>query len=444
MYFAIKGVRIKMSFVSDEEALRIQKAVDSQKLHEASSEPKSQAQKAADRNDILITMSMGTSEQKRAAKEAMERQKAESQAAKEEEAAKRKQNSDSRKMTKEEMQQKAVEDAQAMINKGTDGVLGGLESTIGEILSQKDSTINEAVTTFGKAKKEVEKIIKTSKEVQEFLKDPKKGLQELAVKTLSNEKYLSILTDVFSGKVTEASVLDAIGGNIASKIGDIKNMAQNITEQFLLKKAYISAYIKETFGNAEYMKNLVQDMSKKIGEKIQNLAYEKLGSFADKGTQKLDGVFSTVGSKVDQITSKVLTKIDTLTKIISLENITKKLEGVLSLDSLKSKLEGTAFGKILSNPIMNLATNLKDKFMKTLNLSKYTQVLSKVTAAIQKIQGAITKAKEFIQNKIQMIKEYVTALKDQAINMVKEYASKIVSDIASKISISGTIGGCFG
>lgn len=433
-----------MSFVSDEEALRIQKAADSQKLREASSIPKSQAQKAEERINILDLMSMGTSEERKAAREAKEKQKAESQAAKEAEAAKRKQNNDAKKATKEDMQQKAIKDAQEMMGKSTDDVLGGLESTIKDIFSKKDSTVNEAVTTFNKAKKEVEKVIKTSKDVQSFLKDPKKGLQELAVKTLSNEKYLSILTDVFSGKVTEASILDAIGGNIAGKIGDLKNMTQNITEQFLLKKAYISAYIKETFGNVEYMKSLMQDMSKKIGDKIKNMAYEKLNYLTSNISQKIDSVFSNVTSKIDQITSKVFTKIDTLTKIVSLEGITKKLEGVLSLDSLKSKLESTAFGKILSSPVMNLASSLKTKFMSTLNLSKYTQVLTKVTAVIQKIQSAVTKAKEFIQNKIQMVKEYVTALKEQAVNMVKEYANKIVSDITSKIDVSGAIGGCFG
>lgn len=410
--------------------------------------PISQSQSATNRLDALDILSMGgTSEERRAAREHKEQQEI---LDKQEEAAKRKENIDKKENAIKEAQEKAANDVQTIFGGNTEDVLSSIGDTVKGAILEKDADVENVVTTYHKAEKEVKKVMGQVQKVQSYLKDPEKALKEIGLKVLSNEGLLKLQQGILSNKLAESLTFD----NIVAKVAEYWTSAQGsfatLTEKLAAKKAYISAFIKNTFGNPEYMKTLTENITNKIDTALKNLACKKIDGFIGKIDDKINSVFSRVDAKLDQITSQVYAKIDSLTKLDCLKDINNKLQGVLSMESLTKKLESTPFGKLISSPIGKIAKSAGGKIIEMFKSSKYAKVFEKVTGAFQRISQSIQKAKDFVKQKVQMIKDYVNKLKDMAVNAIKEYATKIVSDIASKIAVSagnaisgalGSIGG---
>jgi hypothetical protein len=282
-----------------------------------------------------------------------------------------------------------------------------------------------------------------SKEIQEALKNPEESIKKLALKVLSNDALLKLQEDILSNKLAEAVTLDNIATKVTEQLAKSKDLYNTLTEKLAVKKAYISAFISNTFGNPEYMKKLTENISKKVDETLKGLAYEKLEGYAKNLDKKVDSVFGNIDQRINQMTGKIYTKIDTLTKIASLENINKKIEGILSMDELQKKLAGFPLGKMFSGPILKVAETAKTNVLAIFKGEKFQKVFGKVATSFKKISDSLKKAKDFIKEKTQMIRDYVKQLKDKAISALKEYATKIISDISSKIGISvqGALGG---
>ena len=311
---------------------------------------------------------------------------------------------------------------------------------IGKILTEdlktevKNSSGSNEYGTIGYAKDMINQLknpLDFSK--NSVLKDP--ATEKLA-KTLaenSKETQLTLETLKMTQKMSAQIVIDTITQQIYNQKQTWKTAGKTISDMALLQKAYMSAYIKNTFGNPEFMKKVTASVSVQINNYIDATIDEKINNL----DKKVDNTFTKIDNKINTVTNKINNKLDKLKKLDILFSLNKKLDKCLSLDSFEAKINKNPVTAALAAPLLTCARATATIVSTMITSSKFVSNIKAVQNKIARIQNSISNAKKLVQEKVQQLKTYVNNLKNQAVAVVKSYATKVINDIASKISISG-------
>jgi hypothetical protein len=311
---------------------------------------------------------------------------------------------------------------------------------IGKILTEdlktevKNSSGSNEYGTIGYAKDMINQLknpLDFSK--NSVLKDP--ATEKLA-KTLaenSKETQLTLETLKMTQKMSAQIVIDTITQQIYNQKQTWKTAGKTISDMALLQKAYMSAYIKNTFGNPEFMKKVTASVSVQINNYIDATIDEKINNL----DKKVDNTFTKIDNKINTVTNKINNKLDKLKKLDILFSLNKKLDKCLSLDSFEAKMNKNPVTAALAAPLLTCARATATIVSTMITSSKFVSNIKAVQNKIARIQNSISNAKKLVQEKVQQLKTYVNNLKNQAVAVVKSYATKVINDIASKISISG-------
>lgn len=248
----------------------------------------------------------------------------------------------------------------------------------------------------------------------------------------NKDTQLSLATLKLTQKMSAQVVIDTMAEQIRNQKQLWKSMGKTMSDTILLQKAYINSYIKNTFGNPEFMKKVSTAVSAQVTNYVDATIDEKMVSV----NKKINNTFTKVTDKVNSTTNKVNSKLDTLSKINIVKSINDKLDSCLSLSSFEAKMNKNPLTKALAGPLMLCAKSTTNVVTNLISSSTFVKTLKAAQSKIVNLQKAISAAKEKALEKVQQLKNYVTKLKNQAIAAVKSYASKIVSDIVSKISVS--------
>lgn len=262
------------------------------------------------------------------------------------------------------------------------------------------------------------------------------GLTQKQIATLTQNSMLNLQKDLTTGMMTQQIVLDAIANQIQAQ-GDMFNqIGHSVTSAYLIQRAYINAYLKETFGNPTFMKEVHGVVTEKIDIFLDTLTAEKLKKLNDKADKKINNTFTRINNKVDTTTKKINLQLDKITKINILDGMNSLITKSTSMIGLINRMNKNpilkVFTPIVSATAQVASMSIMAKFYKPSFVAKMAKLQSKVIA----IQAAVNKAKEYITQKTAQLKAYVNELKQKAMNAVTSYAQKIVNDIKSKITVS--------
>ncbi len=298
------------------------------------------------------------------------------------------------------------------------------------------------------AKSIIGEIKKTSQgigKIEDFLKGAS-GLSNEDLIKLSTKSILDFQKDILSQNLTQQAILDSITKRIAEQEGNIAKLAQNIADQYLVQKAYINTYLKNTLGNPEFMENMSKTIGGQVNDYIDALSNEKINSVNNRINTTIDNTFNRITSQVESTTQKINTKLDDLLKLDIVNDLNQKLEKSISLEAFEKRLNANPLTQVLSPSIMAICQAGKLSVLNSFKQPKMLETITKVQTKIKAVQENLNKAKEFIANKTKQLKEYVDNLKKKATEAVKQFANKVVADIKNKISvaISGALGSVAG
>lgn len=265
------------------------------------------------------------------------------------------------------------------------------------------------------------------------VKDPATEKLAKALAENSKETQLTLETLKMTQKMSAQVVIDTITQQIYNQKQIWKTAGKTISDMALLQKAYISAYIKNTFGNPEFMKKVTDSVSVAVNNYIDATIDEKINNL----DKKVDNTFTKIDNKINTVTNKINNKLDKLQKLDILSSINKKLDKCLSLDSFEAKMNKNPVTAALAAPLLTCARATTAIVSTMITSSKFVSNIKAVQNKIVRIQNSINNAKKLVKEKVQQLKTYVNNLKNQAVAVVKSYATKVINDIASKISISG-------
>ena len=262
------------------------------------------------------------------------------------------------------------------------------------------------------------------------------GMSEQMMVSLSQQSMLDLQKDLTSGMLTQQIILDSIANRIQEQGDLFKQAGNSVVSAFLIQKAYINAYLKETFGNPVFMKEVHGVVTQKIDVFVDTLTAEKLKELNDKADKKITNTFTRIDKKVTTTTKKINLQLDKITKVNILDSMNDMLSSATSMNGLINKMNKNPLLKMFT-PIVSATSqvatmSIMAKFYKPSFVAKMAKVQSKVIA----IQAAVNKAKEYVEQKTAQLKAYVNELKQKAMNAITSYATKIVNDIKSKISVS--------
>jgi len=309
------------------------------------------------------------------------------------------------------------------------------------IISPVSDSLNQAVQNVKSdeaAKQFVDEIRKGAQgigKIEDFLKG-KDGFSEEELLKLSTKALLGLQQDILSQNMTHQAVLDGIAKRIAEQAGNIEKLASSVTEQYLLQKAYINAYLKNTFGNPEFMGKVSKEIEGKVTAYIDALSNEKINMVNEKIDSAIDNTFSRVTNTIDTTTNRINTKLDDLLKLDIVNDINSKLEKSISLESFEKRLNANPLTQIFAPSIMAICQAGQVSVLNSFKQPKMLEAIKKVQDKVKIVQDNLKKAKDFIANKTKMLKEYVDTLKKKATEAVKQFANKVISDIKSKISVA--------
>lgn len=261
---------------------------------------------------------------------------------------------------------------------------------------------------------------------------------QIAGDLLGNNSLLELQKKILGGKLAEITTITNIAEAISkidfSKIGDI---AENF---FLSKKAYISAYIKNTFGNKEFMTKTLNKIGDKINEYMNSLTKDYLNSIGSKIESGFNKIFLDSNNIMSRITAGKDKIIDKFSQLTTLNWLNDKISKCTDLTNLSSILSGSNVGKLLFDkmgPILDTAKLSIKNWMSNVN---FTSKIKLVSEKLKTFKEQITKYKDFVKQKVEMVKNYIENIKNQAIAAVTQFANTIISDITSKINIEGITG----
>ena len=351
-----------------------------------------------------------------------------------------------------EEQLKSITNTKTEVNiKSTSDLVNQMKKDAKNILEISTSSLTTEVKTAlselrGTSEiKAVQDIVnKSAKDISNVKNLLKNGLSSNDLNVLSNEAYLKYMQDLITNKMTAQSILDAISTQIFNNYGSIlKTAKQTATDVFLIQKAYISAYMKNTFGNPEFVSGIRNAMAQNVEKYLNSLTDNTITNYSKKLDKKIDTTFTRISSKIDKSTGKIISKLDNLTKIDLLENINNKIAKSLSFQSLADKLNKNPITAIFAGGILEIGSIMSLSVTSQLKNAKFLKIIGGVQDKILKISKQVQAAKEFVAKKIQAVKDYVNKLKEKAMEAVKKFATKVINDIKSKISgaITGAIKG---
>ncbi len=279
--------------------------------------------------------------------------------------------------------------------------------------------------------------------IEDFIKGGKDGFSEKELLKLSTKALLGLQQDILSQNMTHQAVLDGIAKRIAEQSGNIEKLAKSITEQHLMQKAYINAYLKNTFGNPEFMNKVSREIEGKVTTYIDTLSNEKINMVSERIDSEIDNTFSRVTNSIDSTTNRINTKLDDLLKLDIVNDINNRLEKSVSLEAFEKRLNANPLTQIFAPSIMAICQAGQIYVINSFKQPKMLETIKKVQDKMKVVQDNLKKAKDLIANKTKMLKEYVDTLKQKATEAVKQFANKVISDIKSKISVAigNAIGG---
>lgn len=301
--------------------------------------------------------------------------------------------------------------------KEVSGAYKGMSSSIDTLKSAKD-IVNDLVKG------------KTVTDGISSLKDASLAIQAAALNAKDKDGMLEIQKAILAQKLASRVVMDQIVDAVQMKMDALKDAGTMIKDTVLLQKAYIAAYVKQTFGNPQFMANVMHVVSIKVDNLVEAMAMEKVADV----NKKIDTIFTRVDDKIDKVEKKSYEILDKAAKIDVLESFNSTIDKFTSLDSLQKKLDKSPFGFVLS-PIVGAVAAVGNIAVKgMLSASGITGAVAKVQQKIVGLQSQITKAKAFVASRVQMVRDYVNKLKEKAQAAVKKFADQVVADIKSKIS----------
>ena len=264
------------------------------------------------------------------------------------------------------------------------------------------------------------------------------NIQVAAMAVHDKNGMVDLQKAILTQKLADRMLLDNIADAVSNQMYSFQTAGANIKYAYLAQKAYVSAYIKQTFANPQFMANITKVVATKVDNYVEALTNEQVAKI---GT-KIDNVFTKVDKKLDRITYKATTTLDKLSKINILESMNDKIDKLTSLSGLQKKLDKSPVGFLLS-PLVSGVASVGGLAVKGLFASTgITSAVARVQAKIFNLQKGIVKAKAWVTQKVQMVKNYVNTLKEKAKAVVTSFANKIVADIKSKIKNVAT--GMFG
>ena len=345
--------------------------------------------------------------------------------------------------TKIQEQLNAITNTNAEVNiKSTSDLVNQMKKDAKNILEISTSSLTTEVKTAlselnGSSEiKAVQDIVNSSaKGIGEIKSILKNGLSSNDLNVLSNEAYLKYMQDLVTDEMTAQSILDAISMQVYDNYGNIlKTATQTATDVFLIQKAYISAYMKNTFGNPEFVSDIRNTMAQNVEKYLNSLTDNTITNYGKKIDKKIDNTFTRISTELDKSTGKIISKLDNLTKVDLLENINDKITKSFSFQSLADELNKNPITAIFAGDILEIGNVVSLSITSKLKDDKFMKIIGGVQDKILKISKQVQAAKEFIANEIQAVKDYVNKLKEKAMEAVKKFATKVIDDIKSKIS----------
>lgn len=314
-------------------------------------------------------------------------------------------------------------------------------------LSGAYSEVSPAIDTLKNARSTVTDLYKNTVigGVTEMAGNAQMALSAGALAAVDKDGMVNLQKIILSQKLADRVVLDNIMDAVNGQMQTFKDAGTAIKNFYLVQHAYIAAYIKQTFGNPQFMKNITGVVAIKVGNYVEAWTNEQVTKYVDKANKKIDQVFTRIDKKIDKVSSKIdgaLDKVDKLTQIDLLQKMNDKIDKFTSLQGLQDKLNKSPLGALLS-PIVGTVGAVGGVAIK--GMFAQTGITSAVARIQQKIVGLhdkIVQAKQFVAQKVQMVKDYINNLKEKAKAIVTEFANKIVSDIKSKIqnAVAGAAG----
>lgn len=311
-----------------------------------------------------------------------------------------------------------------------------------EELSGAYSGISSSIDTFKNAKDTVSGIYKDALgQGMGMLGNAKMTYQAALLNATNKDAMLDIQKQILTQKLTDRMIMDQIIDNVQNQMLNFKTAGQAIQNMLLVQKAYIAAYVKQTFGNPQFVANVTKVVEVKVDNYVEAMAIDTVG----KVNTKIGGAFDRVNDKVDKISTNIISYLDKAEKIDILAKMNSQLDKITSIeDSFNKKMEkfnNSPVGIFLS-PLIGAVSSSVGGGLKVMFASNpVTEAVKKVQTKIMSLQENIVKAKQFVAEKAQMVKDYVNNLKKKAQEAVKQFAQKIVADIKSKIS--SALGGMF-
>lgn len=317
-------------------------------------------------------------------------------------------------------------------------------------LSGAYKDISPSIDVFKNARSTVSDLYKNNVlgGVTEMAGNAQMALSAGALAAVDKDGMVNLQKIILTQKLADRAILDNITDAVNGQMQNFKDAGTAIKNAYLVQHAYIAAYVKQTFGNPQFMKNVTGVVAIKVGNYVEAWTNEQVNKYKDKINNKIDTIYTRVDQKIDKISSKIdgaLDKVDKLTQIDLLSKMNDKIDKFTSLQGLQNKLNKSPLGALLS-PIVGTVgavggVAIRGMFAQT----GITSAISKIQEKMVGLHDKIQQAKAFVQQKVQMVKNYINDLKEKAKAIVTDFANKIVGDIKSKIqsAVTGAIGGGF-
>lgn len=303
-------------------------------------------------------------------------------------------------------------------------------------LSQAYKDASGSIDVFRNAKGTVQDLIKNSVgQGKNMLNDANLTYQAAMLNITDKDAMLEIQKQILAQKLADRIIMDQIADNVRNQMDIFMNAGKDIQNALLVQKAYIAAYVKQTFGNPQFMANVTHVVTIKVFNYVDAMKNEQV----DKINGKIDKAFERVDKKLDKITEKSYKILDKAAKIDILKDFNNKLDKMTSLEGLQNKLNKNPILGPLLSPLVGAVSQVGNVAVKGFMASTgVTGAVARIQEKIVGLQSKIADAKNFIATRVQMVKDYLNQLKEKAKAAVKQFADKVVADIKAKTTAALT------
>lgn len=264
------------------------------------------------------------------------------------------------------------------------------------------------------------------------------SLQAAALTVRNKEGMVELQKQILTQKLANRVVLDQIADAVSGQMHSLQASGTQIRNMVLLQRAYVAGYIKQTFGNPEFMANVAATVSIRVNNYVDALTNEKLTEL----NSKVDSIFLRADGKLASLTSRVNTALNQASRIDVLSAMNKQID---KLTNLTDKLDKSPVGRLVSPLIKDVISSTGKQIDGTFKGGAFSRTVQAIKDKVVGLQGRLNEAKKFVTEKVQMVRDYVNQLKEKAMAAVKVYADRVIGDIKSKISnaLTGAVKGMF-